>query len=167
MASARKLTTAIASAEGGLPGTANEAAAADDVQPIEKSIVGAAMSRVTPRSAVASSGHLDAEAQIKTQQLLTAQAALSSMSVTSIQLNTAQGEGFFVAYGHCLLAGCGTLTRKAANFMGARETKRRGKGGGGVSYADALRVFREGLAHYPNSACLLYGASLAMQVGFS
>lgn len=94
-------------------------------------------------------------------------------------------ERYYVAYGHCLLAGAGTgardeATEAAATAVGqcdgilgpskigdfgsvssrARTSARRRTRG----YGDALEIFQEGLRRFPTSTALLYGASLAMQV---
>ncbi|CAM9980812.1 unnamed protein product [Pylaiella littoralis] len=96
-------------------------------------------------------------------------------------------ERYYVAYGHCLLAGAGTgardeATEAAATAVGqcdgilgpskigdfgsvssrARTSARRRTRG----YGDALEIFQEGLRRFPTSTALLYGASLAMQASW-
>ena len=85
-------------------------------------------------------------------------------------------EGYFIAYGHCLLAGAGTgasdeaaeeategARSVAGEFGGASGRARVSKKKRARGYGDALEIFQEGLRRFPASAALLYGASLAMQ----
>lgn len=85
---------------------------------------------------------------------------------------SAASEQFFVAYGHCLLAGSGTRVAPVTTLLGMKiaqpltgEGIHRGLRRG--DYADAFEVFAEGLRHFPTSAGLLYGVSVAMQVSTS
>lgn len=90
---------------------------------------------------------------------------------------------YFVAYGHCLLAGAGTgvsdeARERAAEtngfcgtagsngrppFLGADAAARISDKKRTQGYGDALEVFQEGLRRFPTSAALLYGSSFAMQ----
>lgn len=89
---------------------------------------------------------------------------------------TSPPEGYFIAYGHCLLAGAGTgasdeaaeaatagVQPIAPDFGGASGRARVSKKNRVRGYGDALEVFQEGLRRFPTSVVLLYGASLAMQ----
>lgn len=97
--------------------------------------------------------------------------------VLAAQSQTSPPEKYFIAFGHCLLAGAGTGASDeaaeeaataggyscAADFGGASDrarvtSKKRARG-----YGDALEVFQEGLQRFPTSLVLLYGASLTMQ----
>lgn len=114
-------------------------------------------------------------------------AALASSYVRdgpAVESHALPSDRYYVAYGHCLLVGAGSgaldeAAEEAAaagcsggnggpltikDFGGARARVRiRGKNRT-RGYGDALEVLQEGLRRYPNSAALLYGASLAMQV---
>lgn len=92
-------------------------------------------------------------------------------------------EKYFVAYGHCLLAGAGTgvydeaaeAAAAAGHLCGAMGQQRGGDFGGASGrarvsrkrrarrYGDALEVFQEGLRYFPTSTALLYGTSFTMQ----
>lgn len=85
-------------------------------------------------------------------------------------------ESYFIAYGHCLLAGAGTGASDeaeeaataggqsvAGDFGGASGRARVSRKNRARGYGDALEVFQEGLRRFPTSVTLLYGASLAMQ----
>jgi len=92
-------------------------------------------------------------------------------------------EDYFVAYGHCLLAGAGTGVYDEAaeaaaayhpsgvmgqlpggDFGGASGRARVSEKRRVCRYGDALEVFQEGLRRYPACTTLLYGASFTMQV---
>lgn len=70
-------------------------------------------------------------------------------------------EAKFIVYAHCLLVGSGVASSRVKPCLGAFAGFRpRSKS----LYHDALEVFEEGLRRFPSSPCLLYGASVALQV---
>lgn len=111
-------------------------------------------------------------------------ATVAPATTSAVQPPPPPSDRYFVAYGHCLLAGAGTgardeATQAAAAAAGSCDgilspskigdfgsvssrarvsAKNRTRG-----YGDALEVFQEGLRRFPTSTSLLYGASLAMQ----
>lgn len=103
-----------------------------------------------------------------------------AMSATESQ--PSPQERYFIAYGHCLLAGAGTGASdeageaatagdfnrmagrsSAGDFGGASVRARISKSKRARGYGDAVEVFQEGLRRFPTSVVLLYGASLTMQ----
>lgn len=67
----------------------------------------------------------------------------------------------FIVYAHCLLAGSGVASSRVKPCLGAFAGFRpRSKS----LYRDVLEVFEEGLRRFPSSPCLLYGASVTLQV---
>lgn len=102
--------------------------------------------------------------------------ATSTTGAPAAESPASPPERFFVAYGHCLLAGAGTGASDeaaeaataggqsvAGDFGGASGRDRVSKKKRARGYGDALEVFQEGLRRFPTSAVLLYGAALAMQ----
>lgn len=78
------------------------------------------------------------------------------------------------AYGHCLLAGSGTLPTVGIARDGGGSGARNDRSAGSITnmgerpsrnpYRDALEVFADGLRRFPHSTGILYGSSLALQV---
>lgn len=140
------------------------------VSPPDKSLLNPHTARVyASESASPGHGHCSAAAP----------AVVSSPTATvpAAESSPPPPEQYFIAYGHCLLAGAGTGASEAAEVANSRGRSIGGDFGGASGrarvskkkrtrgYGDALEVFQEGLRRFPTSVVLLYGASLAMQVG--
>ncbi|CAM9502410.1 unnamed protein product [Scytosiphon promiscuus] len=115
-----------------------------------------------------------------------ARGAAEESDRATTEARLASSDRYFVAYGHCLLAGAGTgvwdeASERRAENDGFDGTARSSRGGGFLDaataarisdnqrtrgYGDALEVFQEGLRRFPTSTALLYGSSFAMQASW-